>query len=292
GIPPYQPSRRRHRVAGLCIGVITGQSATGSDAEVPQPEMAAAIQQVLEELEEDGAELVMLEETGQSIIPINPPIGLLPGLDANGNPTRNYSQLDLVNDIQQLGLLLFGGGNGSGGLAGLLQSPQYRTGTPPNSPNCSKNQFSPLLKAFFAAVPDNPEFQFRGVFNPADPANPGNQLSESTLVKIYRDYFVEAVHALFSCTEQPLDLILSPVTSRTAPPLGDGWNDRQIISYAAVHSITGMPELTVRVGTDQAGLPFGLGVAADYLDEEKVFALGTWLERKFGGYAPPALAGV
>ena len=87
-------------------------------------------------------------------------------------------------------------------------------------------------------------------------------------------------------------LIVMPVYHTAAPKHGEVYKEifsikksfKQYMPFAAYANTWGLPVLTIPVGKDQDGMPIGVQVIGKNGQEDAIFALGEFLERKYGGY--------
>lgn len=87
-------------------------------------------------------------------------------------------------------------------------------------------------------------------------------------------------------------LLIMPVYHRTALKHGDLYREifsikktfLQYMPYSAYANVWGLPSLTIPVGFDTKGLPFGIQIISINGNEEAIFKLGSKLEKNFGGY--------
>ncbi|MCB0116165.1 MAG: amidase [Caldilineaceae bacterium] len=85
------------------------------------------------------------------------------------------------------------------------------------------------------------------------------------------------------------DAILCPADQHPAPPFAD--RDTARFDYTVPFSLTGYPAAVVRTGATQDDLPLAVQIVSHPWREDIVLALAGILEREFGGWQPPALAG-
>lgn len=92
-----------------------------------------------------------------------------------------------------------------------------------------------------------------------------------------------------------VDLIVTPTTARTAPPIPvsdarAGWSDlssvTEVMRYAFVGNLSGYPAISVPVGADEAGLPVGLQLMARPWAEHLLLSTAAVVERE----RPPSRA--
>ncbi len=86
------------------------------------------------------------------------------------------------------------------------------------------------------------------------------------------------------------DIILNPVAGTPALPINLGVREwKPGGSFTGIHNTTGWPAVVVRAGTSPEGLPIGVQVIGQPWCEDKVFAAAAFLERRTGGWKPPAI---
>jgi aspartyl-tRNA(Asn)/glutamyl-tRNA(Gln) amidotransferase subunit A len=81
---------------------------------------------------------------------------------------------------------------------------------------------------------------------------------------------------------QRVDLILSPSTGTTAPPIGSEMIEttQRLVRLTYGWSLAGLPALSVPCGLDDAGLPVGLQLAAPILGEAALVRAGAAYQRE------------
>ena len=88
-------------------------------------------------------------------------------------------------------------------------------------------------------------------------------------------------------------LIVMPVYHTAAPKHGIVYKEifsikksfMQYMPFTAYANTWGLPVLTIPVGKDQDGMPIGVQIIGKNGQEDAIFKLGEFLERKFGGYS-------
>lgn len=84
-----------------------------------------------------------------------------------------------------------------------------------------------------------------------------------------------------------VDVLVSPTTAVTAPPipnggLSDGWSDLSVVTevmrYVFPANLTGHPALSVPAGVDANGLPIGLHLMGRHWEEHLLFRVGQVVE--------------
>ena len=99
----------------------------------------------------------------------------------------------------------------------------------------------------------------------------------------------------FAAMLQAVDVIATPATAATAPPvrddaLSDGQSDdlvlEQMTAYSYAANLTGHPALTVPAGYDSEGMPVGLQLMGQHWDEATLLRCGRVVERGHVGKAP------
>lgn len=83
------------------------------------------------------------------------------------------------------------------------------------------------------------------------------------------------------------DVVLSPVSSRPAPPLREAGEEDFI--YTLPYSLTGWPVAVIRCGTSAEGMPIGVQVIARPFRDDVSLAVAAHLETTLGAWQPPAL---
>ena len=86
-----------------------------------------------------------------------------------------------------------------------------------------------------------------------------------------------------------VDLICTPTTPTVAFPLGERTRDPLAMYLSDVYTVTmslaGIPAISVPCGMHSAGLPVGLQIAGNYLEEPQIFSLASFVMKE----VPPAL---
>ena len=82
------------------------------------------------------------------------------------------------------------------------------------------------------------------------------------------------------------DVILTPVAELPARPHGESEGR---IPYTLPYSLAGYPCAVVRCGTSPEGMPIGVQVVAQPWREDVALAVAAELERRLGGWQPPAM---
>lgn len=85
---------------------------------------------------------------------------------------------------------------------------------------------------------------------------------------------------------QQYDVIITPVMELPAQPHGQPEGG---IAYTLTYSLVGYPAVIVRLGTSPDGLPVGVQVVARPWRDDIALAVAAFLEKRFGGWQPPAL---
>jgi amidase len=85
---------------------------------------------------------------------------------------------------------------------------------------------------------------------------------------------------------QRFDVIITPAMECPAQPHGQSEGG---IAYTLTYSLTGYPAVVLRTGTTPAGLPVGVQVVARPWRDDVALAVAAYLEKRFGGWQPPAL---
>ena len=70
-----------------------------------------------------------------------------------------------------------------------------------------------------------------------------------------------------SAVLQQVDVLVSPTTPATAPPISVGDPRRRLARYTHHYDVTGIPAISLPCGFDAAGLPIGLMIGARHFDE-------------------------
>jgi amidase len=89
------------------------------------------------------------------------------------------------------------------------------------------------------------------------------------------------------------DVIVCPACAFPAIPHGTSDDPDKVhgFGYTKTYNLTGWPGAVVRCGTSAAGLPIGVQIVARPWREDVALAVAAYLERAFGGWQPPAIAG-
>ena len=61
--------------------------------------------------------------------------------------------------------------------------------------------------------------------------------------------------------------------------------------WATIASMTGLPATVAPVGFSSDGLPIGVQIIGPYLGDKTTIAFADFMEREYGGFIPPTLAG-
>ena len=99
---------------------------------------------------------------------------------------------------------------------------------------------------------------------------------------------------------QDVDVVLCPPMPTAAFP-HDYWpqNQRQIdvdgkkipyddqIAWAGVATLNGLPATTMPIGRSDEGLPIGVQIIGEFLEDHTTIAFAGLIEREFGGFTPP-----
>jgi amidase len=99
---------------------------------------------------------------------------------------------------------------------------------------------------------------------------------------------------------QDVDVVLCPPMPTAAFP-HDYWpqNQRQIdvdgnkipyddqIAWAGIATLNGLPATTMPTGRSEIGLPIGVQIIGNYLEDRTTLAFAGLVEREFGGFIPP-----
>lgn len=105
----------------------------------------------------------------------------------------------------------------------------------------------------------------------------------------YDDCYRKAVEIRRRLTEQyremfkEFDLVLSPSALTVAPSVGGYKNKRDMYmndSQTVSANLTGVPAMSIPCGTSKNGLPVGLQLIADYMNEEMLFYAGALFQRE------------
>jgi fatty acid amide hydrolase 2 len=83
-------------------------------------------------------------------------------------------------------------------------------------------------------------------------------------------------------------ILLHPPHPRVAPRHGATVGRAWVLTPAAVFNLLGLPVTEVPLGLNSKGLPLGVQVAADDGNDHLTIAAALALERRFGGWSPPA----
>ena len=63
------------------------------------------------------------------------------------------------------------------------------------------------------------------------------------------------------------------------------YNDQS--AWAGPAILTGLPATTIPIGRTDAGLPIGVQIIGNYLEDRTTIAFAGLIEREFGGFTPP-----
>jgi amidase len=87
------------------------------------------------------------------------------------------------------------------------------------------------------------------------------------------------------------DVLICPVCAFPAPLHGETLAPDKLpgFSYTVTFNLTGWPAVVVRAGTSPEGLPIGVQVVAAPWREDVALAVAQEIERKVGGWQPPAM---
>jgi amidase len=90
------------------------------------------------------------------------------------------------------------------------------------------------------------------------------------------------------------DVILCPANAFPALPHGHQADDDHVLdsTYMTTFALTGWPVCVVRAGSSAEGLPIGIQVVGRPWRDDVVLAVAAFLEKRLGGWKPPALAKV
>lgn len=121
--------------------------------------------------------------------------------------------------------------------------------------------------------------------------------------KLFSDFMQRAERVSFSLTEfrhrlvkidrycidmlafmQDYDLIICPVSAKTAQRHGEVMHHLDDFTYSMAFSLTGWPVIVVPVGKDNEGLPIGIQIAAKPWREKDAFIMARFLEETLGGW--------
>jgi Asp-tRNA(Asn)/Glu-tRNA(Gln) amidotransferase A subunit family amidase len=95
---------------------------------------------------------------------------------------------------------------------------------------------------------------------------------------------------IFEEVFQACDVVATPATAVTAPPIPDaplphGWSDlstvTELMRFIIPGNLCGLPALTLPVGADSNGLPIGLQLMANHWREDRLFQLASVIERAY-----------
>jgi aspartyl-tRNA(Asn)/glutamyl-tRNA(Gln) amidotransferase subunit A len=82
-----------------------------------------------------------------------------------------------------------------------------------------------------------------------------------------------------------VDLICTPTSPTVAFPLGEKVNDPLSMYLSDIYTVTmnlaGLPAISVPCGLHSSGLPIGLQIVGNYLDEEGVFSMASSFLKQF-----------
>jgi aspartyl-tRNA(Asn)/glutamyl-tRNA(Gln) amidotransferase subunit A len=88
----------------------------------------------------------------------------------------------------------------------------------------------------------------------------------------------------FQLAFQTYDLLLSPVAPRTAPRLGEYKDDLISLYLSDIYTVganlAGLPALSLPSGEDKKGLPIGVQLIGNALEEKKLFQAAYLLEKE------------
>ncbi|MEM7336582.1 MAG: amidase [Chloroflexota bacterium] len=94
--------------------------------------------------------------------------------------------------------------------------------------------------------------------------------------------------SIFKDIFSSVDLIVTPTTAVTAPPIPSnsgtaGWNDlstvTELMRFVFVGNLTGIPAITFPVGYDNQGLPIGMQLMANHWQEDILFTAARFAEQ-------------
>jgi amidase len=63
------------------------------------------------------------------------------------------------------------------------------------------------------------------------------------------------------------------------------YNDQSVWAGPAI--LTGLPATTIPLGRTDTGLPIGVQIIGNYLEDRTTIAFAGLIEREFGGFTPP-----
>ncbi len=93
---------------------------------------------------------------------------------------------------------------------------------------------------------------------------------------------------IFSNIFSEVDVILTPTTAVTAPPIPTntgtiGWNDlstvTELMRFVFVGNLTGLPAISFPVGYDKQGMPIGMQAMAAHWQENLLFQIASFAEK-------------
>jgi amidase len=88
------------------------------------------------------------------------------------------------------------------------------------------------------------------------------------------------------------DVIICPANAFPALPHGHQADDEHVLdsTYMTTFALTGWPVCVVRAGSSPEGLPIGVQVVGRPWRDDVVLAVAAFLEKRLGGWQPPAMA--
>jgi amidase len=57
--------------------------------------------------------------------------------------------------------------------------------------------------------------------------------------------------------------------------------------WAGIATMNGLPSTTLPIGRNDKGLPIGMQVVGNFLNDRTTIAFAEMVEREFGGFTPP-----
>jgi len=58
-------------------------------------------------------------------------------------------------------------------------------------------------------------------------------------------------------------------------------------AWAGIALLNGLPATTMPLGKSDQGLPIGVQIIGNYLEDRRTIKFGELIERKYGGFTPP-----
>jgi amidase len=60
-------------------------------------------------------------------------------------------------------------------------------------------------------------------------------------------------------------------------------------TWVSIATLLGLPATAIPIGQSETGLPIGIQIIGDYLEDKTTIEFAKFIEREFGGFTPPAI---